>query len=284
MNGIKTAILLGALTGLILLIGNYFGGQQGMVMAFVIAAILNFVSYWFSDKIVLAMYRAKPITRDQSPEVYDLVQDLASRANIPMPKLYIIPTESPNAFATGRDPQHAAVAVTQGILRLLNMEELRGVLAHELSHVLNRDILISSIAATLAGAILMVARMIQFGFLFGGYGGRDDDRGGNPLGLLVMAILAPLAAMLIQMAISRSREYQADESGAKLVGDPRSLASALQKIEAASKRIPMRNANPAGEHLFIIKPFTGESFMQLFSTHPPTAKRIERLRQVFGHF
>lgn len=284
MNGLKTAILLGALTGLILLIGNYFGGQQGMVMAFVIAAILNFVSYWFSDRIVLAMYRAKPIAREQSPELYDLVQDLASRANVPMPKLYIIPTESPNAFATGRDPQHAAVAVTQGILRLLNMEELRGVLAHELSHVLNRDILISSIAATLAGAILMVARMIQFGFLFGGYGGREDDRGGNPIGLLVMAILAPLAAMLIQMAISRSREYQADESGAKLIGDPRALASALQKIDAASKRIPMRNANPAGEHLFIIKPFTGASFMQLFSTHPPTAKRVERLRQVFGHF
>lgn len=284
MNGLKTAILLGALTGIIMLIGNYFGGQQGMVMAFVIAAIMNFVSYWFSDKIVLAMYRAQPIEREEAPELYDLVKDLTTRANMPMPKLYIIPTESPNAFATGRNPQHAAVAVTQGILRLLTMEELRGVLGHELSHVTNRDILISSVAATLAGAIMMLARMVQFGFMFGGYGGRDRDRDGNPLGLLIMAILAPLAAMLIQMAISRSREYQADESGARLVGDPRGLASALQKIQAASQRIPMRNANPAGEHLFIIKPFTGQTLLQLFSTHPPTEKRIERLRQIYGQF
>ncbi len=283
MNGLNTAILLGAMTGIILLIGNYFGGQQGMVMAFVIAAIMNFVSYWFSDKIVLAMYRAQPIEREAAPELYDLVKDLASRANMPMPKLYIIPTESPNAFATGRNPQHAAVAVTQGILRLLTWEELRGVLGHELSHVTNRDILISSVAATLAGAIMMLARMVQFGFMFGG-GGRERDRNGNPLGLLIMAILAPVAAMLIQMAISRSREYQADESGAKLVGDPRGLASALQKIQAASQRIPMRNANPAGEHLFIIKPFTGQTLLQLFSTHPPTEKRIERLRQIYGQF
>jgi heat shock protein HtpX len=284
MNGLKTAVLLGAMTGIIMLIGNYFGGQQGMVMAFVIAGIMNFVSYWFSDKIVLAMYRAQPVDRGQAPELYDLVQDLANRANIPMPKLYIIPTESPNAFATGRNPQHAAVAVTQGILGLLSWEELRGVLGHELSHVINRDILISSIAATLAGAIMMLARIAQFGFMFSGYGGRDRDRGGNPLGLLFMAILAPIAAMLIQMAISRSREYQADESGAKLVGDPRGLATALQKIQAASQRIPMRNANPAGEHLFIIKPCSGQSLMQLFSTHPPTEKRIERLHQLFGQF
>src|SRR5262245_54720198 len=197
MNGLKTAALLGAMTGIILLIGNYFGGQQGMVMAFVIAAIMNFVSYWFSDRIVLAMYRAQSVDRGQAPELYDLVQDLANRANIPMPKLYIIPTESPNAFATGRNPQHAAVAVTQGILRVLSWEELRGVLGHELSHVINRDILISSIAATLAGAIMMLARIAQFGFMFSGYGGgRDHDRGGNPLGLLFMAILAPIAAML----------------------------------------------------------------------------------------
>lgn len=284
MNGLKTAVLLSALTGIIMLIGNYFGGQQGMVMAFGIAAVMNFVSYWFSDKIVLAMYHAKPIEREQAPELYDLVNDLATRLNMPMPKLYIIPTESPNAFATGRNPQHAAVAVTQGILRLLSWDELRGVIGHELSHVTNRDILISSIAATLAGAIMMLARMVQFGLMFGGYGNRDRDRGGNPLGLLIMAILAPFAAMLIQMAISRSREYQADESGAKLVGDPRGLASALQKIQAASQQIPMRNANPAGEHLFIIKPFTGQALTQLFSTHPPTEKRIERLHQIFGRF
>jgi heat shock protein HtpX len=230
------------------------------------------------------MYRAQPIQREQAPELYDMVRDLTARVNMPMPKLYIIPTESPNAFATGRDPQHAAVAVTQGILRLLTWEELRGVLSHELSHVLNRDILISSVAATLAGAIMMLARIVQFGFMFGGYGGRDDDRGGNPLGLLIMAILAPLAAMLIQMAISRSREYQADESGAKLINDPRGLATALQKIQSASQKIPMRNANPAGEHLFIVKPFTGQGIMQLFSTHPPTEKRIERLHQIFGQF
>jgi len=279
MNQLKTVVLLGAMTGLILLIGELAGGRQGMMMAFVFAAILNFVSYWFSDKIVLAMYRAKPIERGQSPEFYDMVHDLTMRQNMPMPKLYIIPTDSPNAFATGRDPQHAAVAVTEGILRLLTREELQGVLAHELSHVTNRDILISSVAATMAGAIMMIARFS----LFFGYGGRDNDRGGNPVGLLLMAILAPLAATLIQLAISRSREFAADETGVKMVGHPAGLARALEKLEYASKRVPLQ-ANPASAHLFIVKPFSGQSLMHLFSTHPPIPKRIERLRQLYGNF
>lgn len=280
MNGLKTAFLLGLMTALILAIGNYAGGRQGMVIAFVLAGIMNFVSYWFSDKIVLAMYRAKPVERDQAPELYDMLRNLTMRANLPMPKLYIIPTDAPNAFATGRNPEHAAVAVTEGILRLLNHEELEGVLAHELSHVTNRDILISSVAATLAGAIIMIARFAQFSLWFGGFGGRDDDRGGNPIGLLLMAILAPLAATLIQLAISRSREYGADESGAKMVGHAHGLASALEKLEYASKRRPMI-ANPASAHLFIVKPFSGQALMALFSTHPPLEKRIERLHELF---
>ncbi len=282
MNGLKTAFLLGLMTALILAIGNYAGGRQGMVIAFVLAGVMNFVSYWFSDKIVLAMYRAKPVERDQAPELYDMLRNLTMRANLPMPKLYIIPTDAPNAFATGRNPEHAAVAVTQGILRLLSREELEGVLAHELSHVTNRDILISSVAATLAGAIMMIARFAQFSLWFGGYGGRDDDRGGNPIGLLLMVILAPIAATLIQLAISRSREYGADESGAKMVGHAHGLASALEKLEYASKRRPMI-ANPASAHLFIVKPFTGQALMALFSTHPPLEKRIERLRELFGN-
>jgi heat shock protein HtpX len=283
MNGLKTAFLLGLLTAVVLAIGNYFGGQQGMILAFVFAGVMNFVSYWFSDKIVLAMYRAKPVDRSQAPELYDMLQDLTMRNNLPMPKLYIIPSDSPNAFATGRSPEHAAVAVTQGILRLLNREELKAVLGHELSHVRNRDILISSVAATLAGAIIMIARIAQFGLYFGGFGGRDDDRGSNPFALLLMVILAPLAAMLIQLAISRSREYAADESGAKMVNNPAALASALEKLQSASKRIPLE-ANPASAHLFIVKPFTGRGLMELFSTHPPLEKRIERLRSLFGQF
>jgi len=284
MNGLKTAALLGLMTALILGVGHYFGGQQGMVIAFVMAAILNLVSYWFSDKIVLAMYRAKPVDRNQAPELYSILEELTSRANIPMPRLYIIPTESPNAFATGRNPQHAAVAVTEGILGLLTRDELKGVLAHELSHVTNRDILISSVAATLAGAIMMLARIAQFGLFFGGYGGRSDDRrGSNPIGLLLTLILAPIAAMLIQLAISRSREYAADESGARLVGHGAGLANALQKLQTVSKRMPLQ-ASPATAHLFIMKPFTGQSLMELFSTHPPTEKRIERLKELFGQF
>jgi heat shock protein HtpX len=283
MNGLKTAALLGAMTALVLGIGHYFGGQQGMVYAFIIAAIMNFVSYWFSDKIVLAMYRAKPVERSEAPELYSILEELTARANIPMPRLYIIPTDAPNAFATGRNPQHAAVAVTEGIMRLLNRDELKGVLGHELSHVTNRDILISSVAATLAGGIMMLARIAQFSMWFGGYGGRDDRRGGNPIGLLLMMILAPIAAMLIQLAISRSREYAADESGARLVGHGAGLASALEKLQTASKSRPMI-ADPSTAHLFIMKPFTGQALSELFSTHPSTEKRIERLRELFGQF
>jgi heat shock protein HtpX len=283
MNGLKTALLLGLLTALILGIGQLVGGRQGMIFAFFIAVVMNFVSYWFSDRIVLAMYRAQPVDAQQAPELYEMLRDLTMRQNLPMPRLYLIPTDSPNAFATGRDPDHAVVAVTQGILRLLTREELKAVLAHELSHVRNRDILISSIAATLAGAIMMIARVAQFGLYFGGFGGRDDDRGANPFGLLLMAILAPLAAMLIQFAISRSREYAADESGAKMVGNPGALASALEKLQIASKRIPL-DANPATAHMFIVKPFSGRSLVNLFSTHPTTEKRVERLHQVFGQF
>lgn len=283
MNGLKTAFLLGLLTAVILAVGNMVGGPRGMAFAFILAAVMNFVSYWFSDRIVLAMYRAKPVERSQAPEVYDILHNLTQKAGMPMPKLYVLPTDSPNAFATGRDPEHAAVAVTQGILSLLTREELEAVLAHELSHVSNRDILISSIAATLAGAIILVARIAQFSLYFGGLGGRDDNRGGNPLGLLLMAILAPIAATLIQLAISRSREYAADESGVRLVGNPRALASALEKLQYYSKRVPL-NANPASAHLFIVKPFSGQALMELFSTHPPTEKRIERLRQKFGQF
>lgn len=278
MNGLKTALLLGLMTALVLGIGNLVGGRQGMMFAFVIAAIMNFVSYWFSDKIVLALYRAQPVDQSKAPELYSIVQGLAQRMHMPMPRLFMIPTDAPNAFATGRNPEHAAVAVTEGIMRLLNREELEGVLAHELSHVSNRDILISSVAATLAGAIMMIARIAQFSMWFGG-GSRDDNRGGNPLGLLLMAILAPIAAMLIQLAISRSREYAADETGARVIGHGAGLASALEKLQYASKRMPLK-ADPATAHLFIVKPFTGSTLLELFSTHPPLEKRIERLRQM----
>jgi heat shock protein HtpX len=279
MNALKTTLLLGLMTALVLGIGNLVGGRQGMMFAFVIAAIMNFVSYWFSDKIVLALYRAQPVDQSQAPDLYGIVQGLAQRMQMPMPRLYVIPTDAPNAFATGRNPEHAAVAVTQGIMRLLNREELEGVLAHELSHVSNRDILISSVAATLAGAIMMIARIAQFGMFFGGGGGRDDNRGGNPIGLLLMAILAPIAAMLIQLAISRSREYAADETGARIIGHGAGLANALEKLKSASKRMPLQ-ADPSTAHLFIVKPFTGSTLLELFSTHPPLDKRIERLRRL----
>src|SRR5262245_762028 len=279
MNGLKTALLLGLMTALVLGVGNLVGGRQGMMFAFVIAAIMNFVSYWFSDKIVLSLYRAQPVDQSQAPELYSIVQGLAQRMHMPMPRLFMIPTDAPNAFATGRNPEHGAVAVTQGIMRLLNREELEGVLAHELSHVSNRDILISSVAATLAGAIMMIARIAQFSMFFGGGGGRDDNRGGNPIGLLLMAILAPIAAMLIQLAISRSREYAADETGARVIGHSAGLASALEKLQSASKKMPIQ-ADPATAHLFIVKPFTGSTLLELFSTHPPLEKRIERLRRL----
>ncbi|MFZ3210028.1 MAG: zinc metalloprotease HtpX [Terriglobales bacterium] len=276
-NALKTALLLGLLTGFMILVGDWLGGQNGMILALGIAAVMNFVSYFFSDKIALMTYRAQPATREQLPRVYEVVERITQRQGLPMPKIYVIPTDSPNAFATGRNPSHASVAVTQGILNLLDDEELEGVLAHELGHVRNRDILISSIAATLAGAITILARMAYWGALFGGMGGRDrEDRGGGGLGALFMLILAPFAAMLIQLAVSRSREYQADATGAHFTGNPYALARALQKLDAYSKRIPMV-ASPSSAHLFIVQPLLGINFAGLFSTHPPIRKRIERL-------
>ena len=270
-NTFKTAFLLTALTLLLMFIGRVFGGQNGMLIALIFAAVMNFVSYFYSDKIALAMYRAQPVTREQLPRAYQIVERLTQKIGIPMPKMYVIPTDSPNAFATGRNPEHASVAMTQGILNLLNDEEMEGVLAHELGHVRNRDILISSVAATIAGAITYIAR---FGMFFG-TGEREDRRGGGA-GALLMLILAPLAAMMIQLWVSRTREYQADESGAHYTGNPYALASALAKLDAYSKRLPMQ-ATPSTAHLFIVQPFLGQSLMSLFSTHPPIAKRIERL-------
>lgn len=275
MNGFKTTILLTLLTLLLLLAGEYVGGQNGMIFAFLIAAVTNFISYFYSDKIALAMYRAQPVAREDLPRAYDVVERLAGRANIPLPRIYVIPTESPNAFATGRSPKHASVAVTHGILALLSDDELEGVLAHELSHVRNRDILTSSIAATLAGAITMLARMA---FWFGAFGGGDrEDRRGGGIAALIMMLLAPFAAMLIQLWVSRTREYEADASGAHLTGNPYALASALEKIAGASRQLPFV-ASPNTAHLFIMQPLlTGEMWASLFSTHPPIQKRIERL-------
>lgn len=275
-NTFKTAFLLTALTLLLMFLGRSFGGQQGMVFALVFAGVMNFVAYFFSDKIALATYRAQAVTREQLPRVYQVVERLTQKAGLPMPKIYVIPTPSPNAFATGRNPRHASVAVTEGILNLLNDEELEGVLAHELGHVNNRDILISSIAATLAGAITYLGHLGRFAMIFGGVGGDRDERRGGGLGALIMLILAPVAAMLIQLAVSRSREYHADETGAALTGNPYALASALAKLDAYSKRLPMA-ANPATAHLFIVQPLLGVDVGSLFSTHPPIAKRIERL-------
>jgi len=277
MNRLRTVILLGALTGLLMLIGGYFGGRQGVVIAFVIAVVMNFGTYWFSDKVVLAMYRGREVSEAQAPELFGIVKSLALRAGLPMPRVYIIPGETPNAFATGRDYDHAVVAVTEGLLRILNREELEGVLAHELTHVKNRDILIGSIAATIGGAVVMLANMAQWAAIFG-FGRSDDaEQGGGILGLLAMAILAPIAAMIIQMAISRSREYLADDGGASVSGKPYALASALEKLSRAAKVKPMQ-ANPSTAHMFIVNPLTGRSLANLFSTHPPIEKRIERLR------
>jgi heat shock protein HtpX len=275
-NTAKTALLLAALSALLLVIGDLMGGRSGLTIAFVMAVVMNFGSYWFSDKLVLRMYRAKEVEPEHP--LYQLVSRLARQANLPQPRVYIIPTASPNAFATGRNPQHAAVAATEGILRLLDERELEGVIAHELSHVRNYDILTGSVAATIAATIMMVARMAQFAAFFGG--GRNDDReGSNPIALLAMVIVAPLASMLIQAAISRSREYAADASGAQIAGNPFGLADALRKIDAASKRVPL-DANPATAHMFIIKPFAGAGLLSLFSTHPPTEKRIQALLHV----
>jgi len=276
-NVFKTTLLLTVMTLLFMLVGQALAGQRGMLMALVFAAIMNFISYFFSDKLALAAYRAQPITREDLPRVYNIVERLAQKVGLPTPKVYLIPTDSPNAFATGRSPQHASVAVTQGILGLLNDEELEGVIAHELGHVRNRDILISSIAATLAGAITWLANVAKWGMIFGGYSRDRDDRGGGGIAGLIMIFLAPFAAMLIQLAVSRSREYGADDTGAHWTGNPYALASALAKIEAYSKQRPLV-ASPSTAHLFIIQPFLGGfSFGNLFSTHPPTAKRIERL-------
>ena len=281
MNGFRTTILLAALTALVVWIGHMVGGPNGAVLALIMAGAMNFFSYWFSDKIVLKMYGAQEITANDDPELYGLVQDLATRAGLPMPRVYVIPEETPNAFATGRNPQHAAVAVTHGIQRILNKRELTAVLGHELSHVKHRDILISSIAATLAGAISYLAYMAQWGMMFGG--GRDRDEGGgggNIVSLLFMMIVAPLAAMLIQMAVSRSREYGADEGGAKVTGDPLALASALRKLHMGAQNIPLQVNNAtanATAHMFIVNPLTGAGLAKLFSTHPPMEERIARL-------
>lgn len=276
MNTLKTAFLLTALTLLLVFIGSRWG-ENGMIIAFVIAAGMNFFSYFYSDKLALAMYRAQPVTREQLPRAYEVVERMTGRLGLPMPKIYVIPTDSPNAFATGRNPKHASVAVTHGILQLLTDEELEGVLAHELGHVRNRDILTSSIAATLAGAITLLARMGWWAEMFGGYGGGDRDRRGGGLSMLFMLILAPIAAMLIQLAVSRSREYEADATGAHITGNPYALASALEKLDAYSKRLPMPGS-PTTAHLFIVEPLLSrDSFANLFSTHPPIRKRIERL-------
>lgn len=274
MNTLKTAFFLTLLTLLLIFIGRILGGNSGMVIALIFAAILNLGSYWFSDKIVLGIYRAQKIEEGDNPGLYKIIRRIASQAGLPMPKVYIIPTDSPNAFATGRNPEHSAVAVTSGILRILSEEELEGVISHEMSHIKNRDILISSIVATVAGAISMLAQMAQFAAIFGG--GRDEENRGGGLGLLFMAIIAPIAALLIQLAISRSREYQADESGAKISHKPLALAGALKKLSYASQRIPLE-ANPSTAHLFIVNPLTGGGLTSLFSTHPPLEERISRL-------
>jgi heat shock protein HtpX len=275
-NIFKTGLLLAVLTAMFVLMGGALGGRGGMMLGFVMALVMNGVSYWFSDKIVLKMYGAQPVDEHQAPEVHGIVRRLVMRAGIPMPKIYVIQDDSPNAFATGRNPEHAAVAVTTGILRILDDEELEGVLAHELAHVTNRDVLISTIAATLAGAITYVAHMLQWSAMFGGASRDDEEGGGSPIGALAMAIVAPIAAMLIQMAVSRAREYQADATGAQLAKNTKGLQRALEKLHMASHAVPL-HANPATAHMFIVNPLSGRALMSLFSTHPPMEDRIARL-------
>jgi heat shock protein HtpX len=286
MNTFRTTILLAVLTVLLIWIGDMLGGRQGAIIALLLAGGMNFFSYWFSDKIVLKMYGGQEVSAQDDPELYGLVQDLAQRAGLPMPKVYVLPQDTPNAFATGRNPEHAAVAVTDGIRRILTKRELAGVLGHELSHVKNRDILVSTIAATLAGAIGYLAQMAQFAMFFGGNRDRDDEGGGgNIIGLIVMMIVAPIAAMLIQMAVSRSREYGADEGGAKVTGDPLALASALRKLHMGAQNIPLQVNNAtanATAHMFIVNPLTGAGLASLFSTHPPMEERIARLEAMAG--
>ncbi|MFZ4622077.1 MAG: zinc metalloprotease HtpX [Bacteroidota bacterium] len=281
MNTMKTFLLMGVLTVLFVTIGGALGGQSGMTMALLFAGVMNFVSYWWSDKIVLKMYGARELGPTDAPDLFRMTEELTQRAGLPMPKLYMIEGEQPNAFATGRDPQHAAVAVTEGITRLLTRDELRGVIAHELAHIKNRDILIGTIAATFAGAISYLANMAQWAMIFGGRSS-DDEEGSNPVTGILMMILAPIAAMLVQMAISRSREFLADETGAQMSGNPLSLASALRRLHAGSESIPM-HATPATAHMFIVNPLSGGSFMRMFSTHPPMEERIARLEaMVYG--
>jgi heat shock protein HtpX len=275
-NVFKTAILLALLTAMLVLLGGAVGGRQGMLIAFFFALVMNFVSYWWSDKIVLSMYGAKPIEEAQAPGLYGMVHRLASKARIPMPRVYMIPSDQPNAFATGRNPQHAVVAVTEGIMRVLDDDELEGVLAHELAHVANRDVLIGTVAATLAGAITYLAHMAQWAAFMGG-GRHDDDDSPSPIAMILMAVVAPIAAMLVQLAVSRSREFQADATGARLAGRTWGLSKALEKLEMAAHQVPMQ-ANPATAHMFIVNPLSGQSLMRLFSTHPPIEERIARLR------
>lgn len=282
MNTMKTFLLMALLSVMFVMIGGALGGQSGMTIALLFAGVMNFVSYWWSDKIVLKMYGAKDLTRNDDPELFRMTEELTQRANLPMPKLYKIEGDQPNAFATGRDPNHSAIAVTEGITRLLTRDELRGVIAHELAHVKNRDILVGTVAATFAGAISYLANMAQWAMIFGGRNS-DDEEGSNPVAGILMMILAPIAAMLVQMAISRSREFLADETGAQMSGNPLSLASALRRLHAEAERIPM-NASPATAHMFIVNPLSGGSFMKLFSTHPPMEERIARLEaMVYGN-
>ncbi|MBI5892550.1 MAG: zinc metalloprotease HtpX [Deltaproteobacteria bacterium] len=281
MNYFKTTMLLAVLTAILIFAGDALGGRSGAITALVFAGVMNFATYWFSDKIVLKMYGAKQASEQDAPQLYAVVRDLTMKANMPMPKVYTMDNDTPNAFATGRNPNHAAVAVTTGIMRILTKEELSGVMAHELAHIKNRDILIGTIAATIAGAISYLAHMAQWAAMFGG-GRNDDERGGNPIGLIAMMIIAPLAAMLIQMAVSRSREYGADAGGANICGNPLYLADALRKLEMANKRIPMTGANEATAHMFIVSPLSGGSLLRLFSTHPPIEERVKRLEAMIG--
>ncbi len=279
MNYMKTTLLLGLLTVLLVIFGQFIGGSRGATAFLVIALIMNFISYWFSDRIVLAMYHAKQVDEREAPRLHAIVRDLSERAGLPMPKVFIVDNPSPNAFATGRNPNHASVAATTGILNLLSEEELKGVMAHELAHVRNRDILIGTIAATIAGAITMIANVVQWGAMFGGASRDDDEGGGNALVAIVMAIVAPIAAMIIQMAVSRSREYAADYAGAKISGKPLALASALGRLEQTVRALPMQGGTPSTAHLFIVNPFRG-GLTGLFSTHPPMEERIRRLEQL----
>ena len=282
MNTLKTVVLLTFMTVLLVFVGAAIGGRNGMIIAFMMALVMNFVSYWFSDKIVLAMYKAQPVTEAQAPDLHAMIRRLVQKAGLPMPKVYIIPEEALNAFATGRNPEHGVVAVTEGIMRALDREELEGVIAHELAHIKHRDILTGTIVATIAGAISMLAQMAQWAMLFGG-GRRDDsDEGGSPVVALVMMIVAPIAAMLVQMAISRTREYEADKGGAAIAGNPYGLANALLKLERGAQLVPMHDAKPATAHMFIMNPLTGGGLMKLFSTHPPIAARVKRLKEMRG--